>query len=80
MKPRRSIFLALTGLIILTSPLIGQMSKRRAFNYKEQQFLKLTPTIGEALPDLLFEDIDGNTHALLDLIGKTVVLIGGGYT
>ena len=70
----------LLASLVLATALPAQMEKRSHRGFKITAFNKAWPALGSEAPDLAFADLDGRVWSLKKLRGKTVCLIGAGFT
>lgn len=66
--------------LLLASPIVAQMEKRRDELYDRAQFLAAAPAVNSLAPDLVLTDLDGRLHALSQWRGRVVVVIKAGFT
>ena len=57
-----------------------QMEKRHTQLYRQQEFERSFPAVGQQAPDIELKTIDGQSVSLSAYLGKPLVLIKGSYT
>ena len=69
---------------LLSSVLIAvanaQMDKRHRYRYRAETFRSAAPAVGAPAPELELKDLDGRCWSLGTARGKTLVIVGGGFT
>ncbi len=72
--------LAAAALALVAARAPSQMEKRDGYLYDPVAFALQKPAIGERAPELTLSDLDGRPVCLDDFLGRTVIVVKGGFT
>jgi cytochrome oxidase Cu insertion factor (SCO1/SenC/PrrC family) len=76
-------FVAVAAFVVAVAAAPGaraQMEKRDAYSYDPVAFAREKPALGERAPELALADLDGRPVRLDDFLGRTVLVVKGGFT
>lgn len=78
MKRPSPVFAVVSALLALRAP--AQMEKRDGDSYDPVAFALQKPAVGDRAPALALADLDGRPVRLEDFLGRSVLVVKGGFT
>jgi hypothetical protein len=78
MKRPSQVFVVFAALLALRAP--AQMEKRDGYSYDPVAFALQKPAVGDRAPELSLADLDGRPVCLDDFLGRSVLVVKGGFT
>ncbi len=77
---RTPLSILAAALALVVSSASSQMEKRDGYLYDPVAFARQKPVVGERAPELSLSDLDGRPVCLDDFLGRTMLVVKGGFT